>query len=102
MIRRSVALSPEAEADLLDLGEWIADAASIDVAVRYVQRVERYVLSFDLASERGSLHADISPSLRVVGFEGRLTIAFRVSDAIVQVVGIFRAGQDWAALVKDR
>lgn len=102
MIRRNVILSPEADADLLNLGAWIAEATSLEVAMCYVQRVENYVLSFDLASERGTLHADVSPRLRIVGFEGRLTIAFRVSDAEVQVVGVFRKGQDWQSILADR
>ena len=39
MKRRTVRLSPEARADLLSLYEWIADAASPDSALGYIDRL---------------------------------------------------------------
>jgi plasmid stabilization system protein ParE len=38
---------------------------------------------------------DIRPGLRVVGFERRATIAFRVEDDRVTILRIFHGGRDW-------
>jgi len=53
-------------------------------------------------SERGKLRNDVRPRMRAVGFEGRLTIAFRVTPDQVFVLGVFRACQDWELLAQDR
>ena len=57
MIRRKVVLSPDALADLSSLYDWIADRASPDAALAYIDRLESYVMGFDVTSERGTRHA---------------------------------------------
>lgn len=101
MIRRAVILAPEARADLLHLYDWIADAASPSTALSYVERIEAYLRSFDLASERGTLRDDIRPRLRVIGFERRLTIAFMVDPERVTILRVFYGGQDWETTIRD-
>jgi toxin ParE1/3/4 len=102
VIRRTVILDPGARADLNDLALWIAEAASVDVALAYILRVEAHLRRFDLASERGSRRDDVPSGIRAVGFEGRLTIVFVVDETTVTILGVFRAGQDWAAILADR
>ena len=55
MIRRTIVFSPEARADLLELYDWVANAASPDAAMAYIERIERFVAGFELAPERGTL-----------------------------------------------
>lgn len=95
MIRRNVVFAPEARADLIALYDWIAYAVSPDVALAYVERIERFVANFDMASERGSRRDDVRPGLRIVGFERRLTIAFMVDDVSVTILRVFYGGRDW-------
>lgn len=95
MKRRSVVFSPEARDDLFELYDWLADAAGPDTAIAYIQRLERYCLGFDLASERGHRRDDIRPGLRIIGFERRITIAFAIDEAIVTILRLFGAGRDW-------
>ena len=101
MKRRTVRLSPEARADLLSLYEWIADAASPDIALGYIDRLESYVRGFDLASERGVRRDDIRPGLRTVGFERRVTIAFTVTAEQLIVLGFYYGGQNWQGLLSE-
>ena len=61
----------------------------------YIDRIESYCLGFDLASERSHRCDDISPGLRIVGFERRLTIAFAVDDDCVTILRLFYGGQNW-------
>ena len=99
MKRRAVEIADEARADLLALYDWIAEAASPAVALSYVNRLETYILRFEYASERGHLREDVRPSLRIVGFEHRVTIAFMVEDNRVVILRVFYGGQNWTDLM---
>jgi toxin ParE1/3/4 len=93
--QRSVIFSPEAEDDLMRLYDWIADRGGRRSALSYVQRIEDYCRSFDLASERGQTRDDIRPGLRIVGFERRVTIAITVDEDRVTILRVFYGGADW-------
>jgi toxin ParE1/3/4 len=67
------------------------------MAMRYIERVERFVAGLSVGSERGHLHSDVRPGLRIIGFERRLTIASLVDDDRVTVLRVLRAGQDWGS-----
>ena len=95
MKRRTVTFSPEARDDLIELYEWIAAAAGPRIAMAYVERLEAYCLGFDLAAERGHLRDDIRPGLRIVGFERRVAVAFRVKDKQVTILRLFSKGSNW-------
>ncbi|MEO1089358.1 MAG: type II toxin-antitoxin system RelE/ParE family toxin [Pseudomonadota bacterium] len=100
MRERPVELVPEAQEDLIRLYDWIADAASPDTAIRYIDRIETYCRGLGLASERGQKRDDVRPGLRIVGFERRVTIAFTVSEARVTILRLFYGGRNWEALIE--
>ena len=95
MKRRQVVFTPEARTDLFEIYDWIAAKASSKIAISYIERIEAYCLGFELASERGHRRDDISPGLRIVGFERRVTIAFAVDDDCVTILRLFYGGQNW-------
>lgn len=97
MRTREVVLSPEASADLLALYEWIAEAASPEIALDYVERLEAHVRGFDVASERGTARDDIRQGLRITGYKRRVTIAFTVTDDQAIILRFFYGGQDWGS-----
>jgi toxin ParE1/3/4 len=101
VIRRKVVLSPDAQADLAGLYDWIADQASPEVALVYIERLETYVMGFEVASERGTCHDHIRQGLRTTGFERRLTVAFEVTADQVTILGFFSGGRDWTAILGD-
>jgi toxin ParE1/3/4 len=101
VIGRRVILSPEAEADLLALYDWIAERASPQTALGYIDRLENYIRGFEYASERGTLRSDIRQGLRTVGFERRVTIAFNVTEQEVVVLGFFYSGQNWQEALSE-
>jgi toxin ParE1/3/4 len=45
--------------------------------------------------KRGTRRGDIAPGLRTIGFERRVTIAFRVLEGVVEIVTIAYAGRDF-------
>jgi toxin ParE1/3/4 len=50
--------------------------------------------------ERGTLREDLGPGLRTLGFEGRVTIAFRILPDRVQIVRIFYGKRDFEAILR--
>jgi toxin ParE1/3/4 len=95
MKERHVQFSPDATVDLDGLLEWIAEAASLNVALAYVDRIEIFCQSLGFASNRGTNRNDIRPGLRTVGFERRLTIAFEVEADKVTILRVFQGGRNW-------
>ena len=101
MKERSVEFAPEALEDLIQLYDWIADAASAETAIGYIDRIETYCRGMGLASERGHKRDDIRSGLRIVGFERRVTIAFTVSETHVTILRLFYGGRNWEAVLED-
>jgi len=95
MRRRSVIQSKTANRDIVTIYFQIAEMAGHSIAERYVDRIEKYLSNFDLASERGTLRNDLMPGLRIIGFERRVTIAFTVEQTHVTVLRVFYGGKDW-------
>ena len=101
MKERAVAFAPEARDDLIRLYDFIADAASPETAIRYVERIEAYCRDMGVAAERGRRRDDVRPGLRVVSFEGRVAIAFTMTEDRVTILRLFYGGRDWEALIRD-
>ncbi len=86
-----VVFSPEAEADLVDI---VRHAASPTAAFRFAERIRTHCEGFALYPNRGVARDDLLPNLRVVGFERRATIAFRVEKDIVTIARILYRGRN--------
>ncbi len=72
-----VFFSPEAQADLVELYDYIAESSGEDRALGYVGRIEEWINRLESFPEIGSQRDDIRPGLRVAGFERRVSIASR-------------------------
>lgn len=96
MKRRTVTFTPQARDDLLKLGDWIAERAGPEVTLAYTARLEAYSQGFEFAGKRGQRRDDLSPGLRVVGFERRVAIIFSVLDDEVVIVRLYYGGQNWS------
>ena len=99
MKERRVVFSPEARADVFALYDRIARAASLHTALSYIERIEEYCLGLAVASERGHRRDDVRPGLRIVGFGGRVTIAFSVEKERVTILRLFYGGRNWEELM---
>jgi toxin ParE1/3/4 len=88
----TVVITPEAQAPLLDLYRYIANAASPGIAARYTDRIACYCESFRTAPHRGRKRDDIRPGLRITNYRRRTVIAF---------LGVFHGGRDYETLLQD-
>lgn len=89
-----VHFTPEAETDLLELYDYIAEHGSPDRALGYVERIEHWCDSLATFPERGTVRDDIRPGLRVTSFDRHVSIAFHVTSDRVVILRIFYAGRD--------
>jgi len=92
-MNRPVVFTPEAQDDLFDLYDYIADCSSPTRALRYIERIEKTCRSLVNLPERGTRREDLRPGLRVIGFERRVLIAFRVSPDSVAILRILYGGR---------
>ncbi len=97
MKQREVVYSPEVEADLNSLFDFIAVRSNDQTALNYISRIEEFCNGLGLASERGTLRNDIRKGLRIVGFERRSVVAFTVEVDRVVILRFFSGGQNWEA-----
>lgn len=91
-----------AEDDLLNLYRYIADESGLEVAGGYVERIEAACLALGTFPERGLRRDDIRPGLRILGFEGRVSLVFRVRKSEVTIVRIIYGGRDLVRLLRRR
>ena len=101
MTSRRVIYSPEAETQLDALHSYIAAAASPDVATNYVGRIAEKCNSLADFANRGSPRDDFRDGLRTIPFRRRVTIIYAVEETEVVIIGIFYAGQDFEALLRE-
>jgi toxin ParE1/3/4 len=95
MIRqRRVVFSRQAQRDLDDIYDHIA-TTSPRAAGRFVDNVESFCLGLGTCSERGRILRSKRSTLRMVGFERKLTIVVAVANADVTIMRVFSRGRDW-------
>ncbi len=96
-----IVFRPQAEADLNALFDYIAEEAGAAVAGNFIGRIEAACLTLETSPQRGAPRDDILPGLRILVFERRTIIVFKVTGSIVDIARIFHGGQDWERWVRD-
>jgi plasmid stabilization system protein ParE len=81
--------TPEAEQQLNELDDWIAQAASAEIAQRFVSALLDHV-----------------DGILLFPFAGRATtlVAYALDtsdELVVNILGVFHGGQDWEAVLND-
>lgn len=96
-----VVVTPEARIQLYAIFDYIATAASPDIARRFTTAILDHIASFADFPLRGTPRDDIRPGLRTTAWRRRVTMAYAVEGETVVFVGIFYSGQDFEALLAD-
>lgn len=93
--------TPEAEQQLNELDDWIAAAASADIARSFVSAVLEHIDGILLFPLAGRAHDDVRPGMRSTTFRKRTLVAYEVDESsgelVINILGVFHGGPDWAA-----
>ena len=100
-MKYQVIFSPEAEAHLLSIYDYVASEASPETARRFTDAITDYCAGLTSFPERGHKRDDLRAGLRIIGFRRRVAIAFTIGNSQVDVIGIFYGGQDYEAVLTD-
>jgi toxin ParE1/3/4 len=93
-VKRAVVFAPEAQADLTGLYDYIAERDGESRAEGYLRRIEKACMSLETMPQRGTDRSDLRPGLRVMGFERRVLIAFRIGQESVAILRVLYGGRN--------
>ncbi|QTH22472.1 type II toxin-antitoxin system RelE/ParE family toxin [Rhizorhabdus wittichii] len=97
----SIIVTPEARGHLDDIYDYIAAAASPEIARRFTDGILHHIGKLTDFPNRGTMRDDLRPGLRTIAWRRRVTIAFAVDDKAVVVVGVFYGGRDFETLLDE-
>ena len=97
----TVALTPEAQGQMLELYRYIVAAASPVVAERYISAITTYCEGLRTFPQRSNRRDGIREGLRVTIYHKRVVIDFDVDAEQTSVIGIFYGGQDYETVLQD-
>jgi plasmid stabilization system protein ParE len=96
-----VVFAPEAESQLIALYDYIATAASPEIAAQYVEAIISYCENMMHFPHRGTMRDDVRSGLRITHYKKRTVIAFDVDNDQVSIIAVFYGGQDYETILKD-
>ena len=82
------------------LYDYIATAASPQIAQRYTDAIVNHCEELSAFPLRGTLRNDIRPGLRITNYRKRTVIAFAVDAKQVSILGIYYGGQDFESALQ--
>ena len=98
---KEVVYSPEAEAQLVALFEYIAAHTSPKVAQDYTDAIVERCEHLGDMPLAGVARDDIRRGLRTTFFRKRVVIAYAVAAKTITVLSIFYGGQDYETLLRE-
>ena len=96
----TIVFTPEADDQLTEIYQYIASAASPDIAERYVSAIIDYCESLQTFPIRGIRRDDIRSDLRITNYKGRTIIAFTVDSDSVIIIGVFVGGRNYESFLQ--
>jgi toxin ParE1/3/4 len=96
-----VVFAPEAQADLIQIYDYVARHGGHDRALAYAEKIEAACRRLANFPHRGLRRDDIRPGLLVVSFARRVTVGFSVDTTTVTIIRILTAGQDVTAALGE-
>lgn len=98
---KTVVFSPEAEAQIVALYEYLAANASPTIAETYTNALVERCERLGATPLAGVARDDIRRGLRMTFFRRRVAIAYSVAAKAVTVLAIFYGGQDYESLLRE-
>ncbi|MCU9995929.1 type II toxin-antitoxin system RelE/ParE family toxin [Mobiluncus mulieris] len=93
---KKVVYSARAEQQLWELQDYIAvKSGFLDVGESFISEIVDFCDSMGELPLLGTLHEDLRPGLRIVGFRRRVVIAYVARAKRIEILGVFYGGQDY-------
>ena len=89
-----VRFSKRAQADLISIHDYIAQKSDESIALGYFERIRDYCLALSRFPARGRSWDYVFKGVRTIGFERRVSIAFRIKEQTVTIVRVLYGGRD--------
>jgi toxin ParE1/3/4 len=95
-------IGPMAEADLIALYTFIRDERQDPtIAIQYLRRIRDFCQNLAELPKRGRKRDDLRQGLRLIGFERRVVVAYRIIENNVDIRRIFYGGRDYETLLEE-
>ncbi|MBD8649753.1 type II toxin-antitoxin system RelE/ParE family toxin [Rhizobium sp. CFBP 13726] len=91
--RYAVVLHPEAERELTEFYEYVADRAGSAVAWNYITKLRVFLSGLADFPERGTVRESEVSGIRIIGYRRSVSIAFVVRSPEVIILGLFFSGR---------
>jgi len=88
-----VTFSVEAEIQLAELEDYLAERFYPRNAERFIARITKTCLALGKGPWQGTNRDDLGPNVRCIGFERRVAIYFQIRGDEVKIAGIFYGGE---------
>ena len=95
MMTWRIVYDPQALDDLDRIHSWVARHAGARIADSYEQRIISFVSRLRNFPNRGQHRDELGEGVRVIGFEERVDIAYRLKNDEVQIVRVLYAGRQF-------
>ena len=89
-----VRFSKRSLSDLISIYEYISAQSDSSRARAYFERIRDYCLTLNTFPQRGTSYDHVSQGVRVVRFERRVSIAFRIKGGTVTIIRVLYGGRD--------
>ena len=96
-----IVVAPEARDQLDAIYDYIAEAASPDIAARFTDGIVDHLMVLGDNPRIGTPRDDIRPGLRTLAHRRRVTIAHMVERKTVGWIGSYYGGQDFETLLRE-
>ena len=77
----------------------------IEIKIKFIKQInlnlDQFIQNLIIFPQRGTCRDDLSPGLRIIGFERRVAIVFKLVDDTILIVRVFYGGRDLAALLNE-
>jgi toxin ParE1/3/4 len=101
-MKAALRIRRQAHEDIKNIYDWIAvEYGDIQAAKRVADDIYTRCESLMEFPLKGRPRDDLSKGLRILPFEKRAIITYRVVAGTVEVLNIFYGGRDYEALVRD-
>jgi toxin ParE1/3/4 len=101
-VSRPIRFAAEAERDLNELFDPVTEAATSEIAGRYLDELIAHSEGLATFPEQGTARDEIRPGLRTTGFRGRVVIAFATIDGTLVILGIYYGGRDYETVLTEQ